>query len=65
MLNKFLKNNIVVIKCAMATFCMLLMSAASLVAQKIEPLSAALTALQPVNVFPANPKVGYVFNDKN
>jgi len=65
MWNKFLKNNIVVIKCAMATFCMLLMSAASLVAQKIEPLSAALTALRPVNVFPANPKEGYVFNDRN
>ena len=34
-------------------------------AQKLQPLSAALQALEPVDVFPRNANEGYVFNDKN
>lgn len=45
--------------------CLLVSTAAPVVAQKLQPLSPELQALQPQNVFPANPENGFDFKDKN
>lgn len=46
-------------------FCVVICFGASVTAQKLQPLSTALEALQPRNVFPVQAAKGYIFNDRN
>jgi len=65
LLNNFFATTIPYFKGVMAFLCMLLLSNASVKAQKMELLSPVLIALEPINVFPMNAGEGYVFTDKN